>query len=155
MAISGATTSSYSISNFAAGDGASYTVDVINSCQTITSNAAVITANAVPTAITITPTSASVCSNAVTSLVATGGIVTGVSILDENFNGATNSWTLENTSTSGTAANAAWKLRPNAYAWDVDTFNSNDNSQFYLSNSDEQGSGSTTSTRLISPSKST
>jgi hypothetical protein len=149
--ISGATSSSYSISNFAAGDAASYTVHVINSCQTVSSDVAVVTANTAPTAITISPTSASVCTNAITSLVATGGIVAGIPILTEDFNGATNSWTLENTSTLGTPALAAWTLRPNAYAYDVDVFNSNDNSQFYLSNSDAPGSGSTTSTRLISP----
>ncbi|MBL7887420.1 MAG: T9SS type A sorting domain-containing protein [Flavobacterium sp.] len=150
VAIGGQTSNSLTFASLSLSDAASYTVDAISSCNTISSNAAVLTVNPKPTALTVTPSSATVCANEITTLVATGGLTT-VPILSENFNGASNNWTLENTSTGGTTADAAWKLRPNSYAYDVDVFNSNDNSQFYLSNSDDQGSGSTTSTRLISP----
>lgn len=44
----------------------------------------------------------------------------------------------------GTPANAAWTLRAIGYNVSSETFNSNDASQFYMSNSDAQGSGSNT-----------
>lgn len=79
-------------------------------------------------------------------------------LLSENLNAATNNWTKINNSTGGTPANAAWTLRADGYNYTSTssfTFHSNDNSQFYLSNSDAQGSGGTTSTILQSPSMST
>jgi hypothetical protein len=77
--------------------------------------------------------------------------------LSENFNEATNNWTTINNSTGGVPADAAWILRPNGYSYSspATIFNSNDNSQFYLSNSDDQGSSSITSTILQSPAFST
>lgn len=72
-------------------------------------------------------------------------------LLSEDFNSATNNWTKTNNSTGGTTANAAWTLRANSYSYSGSIFHSNDNSQFYLSNSDAQGSGTTTSTILQSP----
>jgi hypothetical protein len=48
--IPSATASTYSIASVVTGDAATYTVDVINSCQTITSNNAVVTVSAHPTA---------------------------------------------------------------------------------------------------------
>ncbi|MBK6965411.1 MAG: T9SS type A sorting domain-containing protein [Bacteroidales bacterium] len=76
-------------------------------------------------------------------------------LLNENFNAATNSWTKINNSTGGTPASAAWTLRPNGYNISSTTFNSNDNSQFYMSNSDATGSAGITSTILQSPEIST
>ncbi|PKO97837.1 MAG: hypothetical protein CVU14_09230, partial [Bacteroidetes bacterium HGW-Bacteroidetes-9] len=76
-------------------------------------------------------------------------------LLTENFNGATNTWLKTNSSTGGTPGNAAWTLRPDGYTLGGNTFHSNDNSQFYLSNSDAQGSGSTTRTYLRSPAMNT
>lgn len=76
---------------------------------------------------------------------------TPTTLLNENFNSATNTWLKENNSTGGTVANAAWTLRPNGYVYSGNTFNSNDNSQFYLSNSDAQGNGGITDTRLQTP----
>ena len=121
----------------------------LNGCTSAAGTTSV-TVNATPTAVTITPASATITAGSIQSLVASGGAVTGITILSENFNGATNTWTKINNSTGGTPANAAWTLRPNAYVY-TSTFNSNDNSQFYLSNSDEQGSGGTTATILQSP----
>ncbi|MGQ9846165.1 MAG: Ig-like domain-containing protein, partial [Bacteroidales bacterium] len=69
----------------------------------------------------------------------------------ENFNGTTTVFTTVNTSTGGNPSAAAWTLRPDGYVYSSNTFHSNDNSQFIMSNSDAQGSGSTTHTELISP----
>ena len=81
-------------------------------------------------------------------------------LLAEGFNDTTNNWTTSNPSTGGTLGNAAWTLRPNNHtiiinknpAWNyLFRFNSNDASQFYLSDSDSQGPGGTTQTILTSP----
>jgi hypothetical protein len=121
-----------------------------------------ITVNPLPTPITITPSITTTCQNAApggvgATLVATGGIISGVTILNENFNGATNTFVAVNNSTTITTpsnpAAAAWTLRNSPYLYNGFTsFSSNDNSQFYLSNSDEQGSGGLTNTTLTSPS---
>ncbi len=84
-----------------------------------------------------------------------------VTILSETFNGAGTpaGWIKINNSTGGNPAAADWTLRPDGYHYvdvpfiDV-TFHSNDNSQFYLSNSDAQ-LGDITETILQSPSFST
>lgn len=87
-----------------------------------------------------------------------------VTILLQDFNGATNNWTTINNSTGGIPANAAWTLRPDGYVYNnsifnpTTTFHSNDASQFYLSNSDAQGDDvppPITNTILQSPSFST
>ncbi|WP_445454033.1 T9SS sorting signal type C domain-containing protein [Flavobacterium sp. 25HG05S-40] len=112
--------------------------------------------NPVPTAVTASSSASTICSGGNFNLTssATSNSPT-VPLLNENFNSAPAGWTTTNTSTLGTPANAAWTLRANGYTYDVDVFNSNDASQFYLSNSDAQGSGSTTATTLQSPSFST
>ena len=80
-------------------------------------------------------------------------------LISEGFNGATNNWTTSNTSTGGRPTDAAWTLRPHRYSIDCSgdqsSLRSNDNSQFYLSNSCEQGNGGTTQTILQSPAIST
>lgn len=116
-----------------------------------------INVNAIPYPITISPPSATICSGSSKTLTASGGDITGASILSENFNGDAIGWTNTNTSTGGTPNNASWSLQPNNYNYTNYniTFNSNDNSQFYLSNSDAQGWNSITNTTLVSPSFST
>lgn len=74
-------------------------------------------------------------------------------LLQENFNGSLNNWTTVNSSTGGDIDEAEWTLRLNNYN-QSETFRSNDDSQFYLSDSREQN-GDITSTQLISPSMST
>ena len=112
-----------------------------------------VTVNPRPSAMTITPSPAPVCVDAIQALVVNGGTLNNVSILNENFNASTNSWTVLNTSTGGTPADANWTLRNSGYVYStLGTFISNDASQFYLSNSDDQGNGGTTNTALISPS---
>lgn len=134
------------------------TNDPAGPCAVATSSV-VITVNANPSAVTVTPATATICSGGIQALTASGGSRTGVSILSENFNG-TDSWTKTNNSTGGITANAAWTLRQDGYQVTSPftvTFHSNDNTQFYLSNSHAQGSGSsdTTETILQSPSFST
>lgn len=115
-----------------------------------------IVVNQAPTNTNANATSSTVCAGSPVDLSASAD--NGI-LLSENFNGPTNNWTTTNTSTGGTVADAAWTLRPNSYFYNASTgtdptFNSNDNSQFYLSNSDDQGSG-TTATTLVSPAFST
>ncbi|MFZ4708125.1 MAG: PKD-like domain-containing protein, partial [Bacteroidales bacterium] len=75
-------------------------------------------------------------------------------LLADNFNSATNTWSKTNTSTGGTTANAAWTLRPDGYVTNSVTFHSNDNSQFYISDSRLQN-GTVTAVSLVSPVMST
>ena len=110
-----------------------------------------VTVNPTPSVLTIAPVST--CANAISPIVATGGTLDNMTILSQDFNGVTNNWTTVNNSSGTTPAIAAWTLRPDGYNYTSD-FHSNDNSQFYLSNSDELGF-ETTDTQLISPSFST
>lgn len=104
-----------------------------------------------PTSITVSATPTLICSGNTTTLTA-GATPLPVVLLNEGFNGATNSWTTLNTSTGGTATAAAWTLRNSPFTSNVGTgMSSNDASQFYLTDSDAQGSGGTTGTVLQSP----
>ena len=114
-------------------------------------------ANSLPTPITITPSPLTVCpSGSAALLTATGGVVSGIAVTPptDNFNAST-SWTTTNTSTGGTPANAAFTVRPSGYnpggSSGITSLVSNDASSFFLSNSDAQGSGSTTNVTLTSP----
>lgn len=79
-----------------------------------------------------------------------------ITLLSENFNSGASGWTTVNNSVGGTApADAAWTLRPNGYTPGgtfTGSFSSNDNSQFFMTNSDVQGNGGTTFTYLYAPS---
>ena len=135
-----------------------------------------ITVNDVPTPIVFTPATLTVCEGIPTALTAGGGIVSGFTIFEENFNGSDvftrvqqlitpvlpadpplvpfGPWIRNNNSVGGTnIPAAAWTLRPSPYVYGGETLVSNDASQFAMSNSDAQGSGggSTTNTELISP----
>ena len=68
----------------------------------------------------------------------------------ENFNGTISPWVATNLSTGGTATNARWRLRQSPYNYNGNDHISNDASQFYMSNSQDQGGG-TTNTNLKSP----
>lgn len=110
----------------------------------------------VPTPIVFTPSIIPVCEGVPTPIIATGGIINGSVVLEENFNGPTNLFTTINNSVGGIRqgpAGAEWTLRPSPYLdpFNSASFSSNDSSQFYLSNSDAQGSGGNTNTELISP----
>jgi hypothetical protein len=121
----------------------------VSSCATVASaSVAILEA---PTSVTVSANPAALCAGSTVSLTAAANTVS-VTLLDEGFNGATNTWTTTNTSTGGTPADAAWTLRMSPYTSNVGTdITSNDASQFYMTDSDAQGSGGTTSTQLQSP----
>lgn len=159
VAISGATATSYTKSSIVTGDTGFYYVIGSNNCNgSVQSNTVTVTVNPKPTSVTATPSATTICQGStinLTSTAVTNSIVTST-LINENFNGATNTWTKTNNSSGGTPANAAWTLRPNNYTSTYNgNLNSNDNSQFYFSDSDAQGNGSTTATILQSPSFST
>jgi hypothetical protein len=111
-----------------------------NGCVSPASTVAVVV-NQTPSAITITPSTASLCEGNIQNLVASGGIVTGAIILNENFNDSlvsSTNWTRTNISTGGTPANAAFTNRPDGYSASLGVFHSNDNSRFFLSDAYSQ-----------------
>ena len=118
-----------------------------------------VTVNPAPSPISIVPASATICENSVQSLSGSGGSSSAIPIYTENFNAATNAWTVANTSVGGDVLASQWNLKPdnynyvNGFGWNV-TFHSNDNSQFYIANSDSQSAspGTLTRTTLTSPS---
>jgi hypothetical protein len=123
----------------------------VGSCAGSTTTT-VSTINPAPSGGTASASASTACATGTVNL--TGGFNTGGTLLSSNFNSGAGGWTTTNTSTLGTPANAAWTLRANGYAPGgsfTGAFNSNDASQFYFSNSDAQGIGSTTNTTLISP----
>jgi len=117
-------------------------VATANGCNSIPATTDV-TVNPNP-AITFSPAAPAVCEGGIVELNVASG--TEQTILSEDFNGSVPGWTTINNSTGGTPANAAWSLYLSS-----PTFQSNDNSIFVLSNSDAQGSGSTTRTELLTP----
>ena len=109
--------------------------------------------NPTPSVLTVSPSPVSACANIILPLVSSGGTLDNMTLLTQNFNGP-NNWTTVNNSTGGSAgpALADWTLQQSGYVYSFyGPFVSNDNSQFYMSNSDAQGSGGTTSTELKSP----
>jgi GEVED domain/Fibronectin type III domain len=93
----------------------------------------------------------------------TGGIVGGYEIYSEDFNGPTNLFTYGvsgpnpiaspvHNSFNATFANAYWTLRPSPYTTPTaaQTISSNDNSQYYFSDSDGGGPAGSTREELIS-----
>lgn len=121
----------------------------ISGCATAASTS--VTVKQAPTSVSLTANPNPVCAGSTVSLSAIPNAIP-VTVLTENFNGATNTWSTTNTSTGGTPANADWTLRNSPYTSNVGTgITSNDASQFYLADSDAQGSGGTTNVTLQSP----
>ncbi|WP_304199864.1 T9SS sorting signal type C domain-containing protein [Flavobacterium alvei] len=139
--------------------GISGSISVVTSGGTATSGSN-FTVNPSPTVTTsASPTSVASGGNVTLTASVTTPTTQNTILLSEGFNGATNTWTKINNSTGGTPANAAWTLRPDGYSYAYSgyptrVFHSNDNSQFYLSNSAAQGNA-TTATILQSPAMST
>lgn len=105
--IGGAAASSYTINNISTGDAANYTVDVTNTCGTVSSNSATLTVNAV-TSVTSHPDGQSVCSGSnVTFTVSANG--TGLTYQwrkgGVNINGATVSSYIINNVSAADAGN--------------------------------------------------
>ncbi|WP_162846443.1 T9SS sorting signal type C domain-containing protein [Flavobacterium dankookense] len=113
--------------------------------------------NPTPTNVTAAASTNTICPGGSFNLTssATSNNPLSTTLINENFNGTPAGWITTNNSVGGTPANAAWTLRGNNYANVRETFSSNDASQFYLSDSDAQGSATNTATILRSPSFST
>jgi hypothetical protein len=132
---------------------ATYTLTASQSAGNLCAVTAVfdVVVNPIPAALAFTTTVTEACLDAVVPITVSGGTLSNVTILSENFNGATNNWTTVNASTGTSPAAIAWTLRNSPF----NSFISNDASQFYLSDNDAGGSGSTANTALVSPSFST
>jgi hypothetical protein len=131
-----------------------YTVtgtDALTGC-TNTATAAISAVPAV-TGVTASVSDATICAGDTIDLTSSAGSL--VTLLTEDFNAATNSWTIVNAGSTGTnQADAIWNLRTSPFtpagAW-TGSVSSNDNSQFMMTNSDVSGTGSVTKTTLTSP----
>jgi hypothetical protein len=141
--ISGATNNNYSVT--VQGIYSVIVTDMVTTC-TDTSTTDTVFINALPSTINPTPANASTCINSIVEL--TSNSPTAVTtILKEDFNGNVPGWLSINNSTGGTDPSlAAWSLYLSS-----PTFKSNDSTIFVLSNSDAQGSGGQTDTKLVSP----
>lgn len=117
-------------------------VDPNTGCTTEESITVVV--NLVPTELVITPEAAEICVDS--TIMLSAGAPGGGDIV-EDFEAPANDWTTVDNS-SGTSA--AWTLVQSPHL--AAGISSNDASQFYFSNSDSQGSGSTVDTELISSS---
>lgn len=133
-----AASGTYSFVSIAAGCSSSVATTVVTVSQT-------------PTGVMATATDTIICAGDTIDLNAMVNPYT-TTLLTENFNAGAPTWTRVNNSTGGTPANAAWTDRPDGFVYAAGTpYHSNDNSQFVQSNSDAQGSGSTTSASIQSP----
>ena len=118
----------------------------LNGCT----NSAIVQVLVVPAPpVTVNSSSTTVCAGGTIDLSSSTTVtLQKISLLSETFEGATPTWTKTNNSSGGTAASqasTAWAPHADGYL----TFHSNNNSQFYLSNS--SGHSGTTSTILQSP----
>ncbi len=116
-----------------------------------------ITVKPQPPSVGIVPLNSTICQGQVQLLSAALSSATPAVIFQDNFNAATTTWNIYNSSTGGIVANADWTQRNSPYVntspyWNT-TFNSNDNSRFFLTNSDAQGppSSNRTVTYLETP----
>jgi hypothetical protein len=107
--------------------------------------------NQLPTLASASASAAVVCEGETVNLTGSALGAPQVPLWTENFEDGLAGWTAINNSTGATPADAAWTPRVSPYVYGVTTFSSNDVSQFVISNSDDQGSGGTTNTELISP----
>ncbi|MDY0090354.1 MAG: choice-of-anchor J domain-containing protein, partial [Flavobacteriaceae bacterium] len=116
-----------------------------------------ITVNPIPPAISIVPNTVIMCQDEIRSLAASVGSAELAVIFNEDFNAATNNWTVANTSIVGDTDASQWTLRQSVYNYSsqywTKSFSSNDASQFYMANADAQGSipNMLTRTTLTSP----
>lgn len=112
----------------------------VNYTYTLSANGCDVSYDVIVVVIPAPMVTASASSNAICS----GGSINMIStsntpappppvLLNEDFNAATNNWTISRKDAA--SAPADWTLRPDGYITDGLTFNSNDNSQFYMSDS--------------------
>ena len=127
-----------------------YTITGSNgTCTTTATTTVVVTPATTPT---VTPASTTICNGGTATLTAAVPPASGA-ILTQDFNTSISPWTIDNTgTTSGTSID--WTTEPNGYTYSGTlsyTYNSPDLSQFVYVNSDAGGIGSTTASKLISP----
>ena len=128
-----------------------YTLNVSSAGGCTNSKTMVVTVNPIPSAISISPTAPSICNGATQTLTATGGTLSGLTVLSENFNSGVGTFVV--TANSSTTAQD-WTPRSNGYVYSSYTFSGSTNG-FMMANSDVGGSSATTNTILTSPSFST
>lgn len=107
-------------------------------------------ANQTPTPIVLAPATPSVCGTGpAVQLTSTGGLVSGFPILSDNFNSGAPGWTATTTAahTGGNTTASLWQIVNSPYRGII----SPDASQYYVSDSDSQGSAGTTFVELTSP----
>ncbi|MCP9770494.1 fibronectin type III domain-containing protein [Lacihabitans sp. LS3-19] len=132
-----------------------YTV-VLNNYQGCDSTAVLnLKINPIPSNLLATASDIQICNGNSVSLSGSNVLLTESVILTENFNNANVLWISTNQSIGGNFTSANWERQQDAYDYKSTVFGSNDNSVFYLSNSDSQGAGSKTLTYLESPAFST
>ncbi|MFT6416116.1 MAG: hypothetical protein ACJARZ_001459 [Dokdonia sp.] len=107
--------------------------------------------NPVPTSLLATASDIQICNGNSVNLSGSNVLLTKSSILTESLNDANILWIATNQSVGGDITSANWERQQDAYDYKSTVFGSNDNSAFYLSNSDSQGAGSNTLTYLESP----
>jgi hypothetical protein len=154
--VSGTAASGYTFTNSST---TTYTLTANQTSGSFSTNSVsfVYVANDVPTLITIaTPSGTVACPQGpAIPLVASGGVVSNVTIYNDNFNSGLGAWTATNTSSGGAnTAAPAWTALPSGSVVGSVTVVSNDNSQFVVSNSDAQGgtpAPSVTRTSITSP----
>jgi trimeric autotransporter adhesin len=134
-----------------------YSIPLTGGCSSVVATGT-IQVNPIPTQVTAVASVANpLCLGQSVNLIASANSnsPTAVSLLNQNFNSATNNWTTTNLSTGGTPSRAAWTLRNsgynNGFGTGGETIITPDASQFYLSDSDAQGTGGITNTTLVSP----
>ncbi|WP_299581035.1 PKD-like domain-containing protein [uncultured Sunxiuqinia sp.] len=127
---------------------------ISNSCANLATYPVIVNVLPAPS-VTISPQEQLlICPGESINLTSSSSVITMPPILlEEKFNSSTNNWVITNNSYDGNPSNATWRLRNDKYrpSQGEPRISSNDNSQFYLSNSDAQGSNGTTSTILQSP----
>ena len=130
-----------------------YTLTGLNTStfQTTTVRYSVVV-NQRPTPIVIVPALPTVCQGQTPILLtANGGVVAGSTIYSENFESGATAWSIVNNSDLTNQANSTWKARLSGSTYGGVTFVSNDNSTFFMSNADSQGSGNINNNILTSP----
>jgi hypothetical protein len=124
-----------------------YTLEALQTSGSLCRNVVThtVTVNPIPPPVSVIPASAiTLCQGSVQALNGSVGTFSSVPIFSEDFNAATNGWTVSNTSTDGDTVASQWTLHNSTYAYSSSTWNvsvrSNDVTQFYFANADSQGS---------------
>ena len=129
-------------------------VTINNGCVSSATLTKGVLVNAAPFAVKASASQAIICAGSSVSLTSSATINEQVFLINEKFNLATNNWNKINSSNnSGNRELSAWLLKPSGHTTFQDVIYSNDNSQFYISDSNAQNStNGNTSTQLESPS---